>query len=127
VIIWATVSFAHYDLDDHIAAISDHNHSEPEVEKHRMYELKHESENVKALLLLDNSPAHPSTHLLRSTDGKIKCLFLPPNTSSLIQPTDHDMLIPFYNLPENIFSSISIIWSFTNFSKSSLPINLDIS
>jgi hypothetical protein len=28
-----------------------HNHFEPEVEKHQMYELKHEPENIKALLL----------------------------------------------------------------------------
>jgi hypothetical protein len=49
-----------------------------------MYGLKHEPENVKTLLLLEKALAHPSTDLLRSKDGKIKCLFLPPNTSSLI-------------------------------------------
>jgi hypothetical protein len=49
-----------------------------------MYVLKHEPENVYAFLLLNNVHAHPSTDLLRSKNGKIKCLFLPPNSSSLV-------------------------------------------
>jgi hypothetical protein len=44
-----------------------HNRFVPEVKKW-MYELKHEPENMKALLLLGNAPAHPSTDLLRRTD-----------------------------------------------------------
>jgi hypothetical protein len=56
-----------------------HNHFAPEVEKHQMYE----PEKVKALLLLDNAPAHTQTGLLRSKDGEIKCLVLPPDISSL--------------------------------------------
>ena len=47
---------------------------------------------VKALLLMDNAPSHPSTQLLQSQDGNIKCLFLPPNTTSLIQPMDQGVL-----------------------------------
>jgi hypothetical protein len=70
-----------------------HNHFVHEVEKHQMYELKHEPENVTALLLLDSAPALPSAELLRSKDGKIKCLFLPPNTSSLIQPMDQGVIL----------------------------------
>ena len=46
----------------------------------------------KALLLLDNAPAHPSTDVLQSEDGTIKCLFLPPNTTSLVQPMDQSVL-----------------------------------
>jgi hypothetical protein len=65
-----------------------HNHLVPEVEKHQMYELKHESENMKSLLLLDNAPTHTSPDLLRSKDGKIKYLFFPPNTFSLFQSMD---------------------------------------
>ena len=48
----------------------------------------------KALLLLDNAPSHPSSATLRSEDGKIKTLFLPPNTTSLIQPMDQAVLDP---------------------------------
>ena len=47
---------------------------------------------VKALLLLDNAPSHPSTQLPKSQDGNIKCVFLPPNTTSLIQPMDQGVL-----------------------------------
>jgi hypothetical protein len=46
----------------------------------------------KALLLLDNAPAYPSTDVLRSEDGAFKCLFLPPNTTSLVQPMDQSVL-----------------------------------
>ncbi len=38
----------------------------------------------KAILLIDNCPAHPMK--LESPDGKIKALFLPPDSSSLILP-----------------------------------------
>ncbi len=38
----------------------------------------------KAVLLIDNCPAHPMK--LESSDGKIKALFLPPDSSSLIMP-----------------------------------------
>ena len=47
---------------------------------------------AKALLLMDNAPSHPSTELLQSKDGNIKCLFLPPNTTSLMQPMDQGVL-----------------------------------
>ena len=42
--------------------------------------------------MLDNAPAHPSTDVLQSEDGTIKCLFLPPNTTSLVQPMDQSVL-----------------------------------
>jgi hypothetical protein len=42
----------------------------------------------KALLLLDHCPAHPSAAVLKSKDGKIKAMFLPRNTTALIQPMD---------------------------------------
>jgi hypothetical protein len=47
---------------------------------------------VKALLLLDNAPAHPEVSTLVSKDGKIKCMFLPPNTTATIQPMDQGVL-----------------------------------
>ena len=46
----------------------------------------------KVLLLLDNAPSHPSSASLQSEDGKIKTLFLPPNTTSIIQPIDQGVL-----------------------------------
>jgi hypothetical protein len=48
-----------------------------------MYE-KHKPENMKALLLLDNAPAHPSTDLLRRMGKLNVCFFLqtlPPLSS----------------------------------------------
>ena len=44
---------------------------------------------------MDNAPAHPSTEELCSQDGLIKTMFLPANTTSLIQPMDQGVL---YNL-----------------------------
>ena len=46
----------------------------------------------KILLLLDNAPAHPSISTLQSSDGKVITKFLPPNTTSLIQPMDQGIL-----------------------------------
>jgi hypothetical protein len=37
---------------------------------------------------LDHCPAHPSADVLKSKDGKIKAMFLPKNTTALIQPMD---------------------------------------
>jgi len=47
---------------------------------------------IKALLLLDNAPSHPSSGLLQTEDGNIEAIFLPPNTTSLIQPMDQGVL-----------------------------------
>ena len=47
---------------------------------------------VKALLLLDNAPAHPDESVLISSDKSIKAVFLPPNTTALIQPMDQGVL-----------------------------------
>ena len=49
-------------------------------------------DEVKAVLLLDNAPAHPATTKLCSKDGRIKAMFLPPNTTSLIQPMDQGVI-----------------------------------
>lgn len=46
----------------------------------------------RALLVLDNAPAHPDIECLTSTDGLITCLYLPPNTTSVIQPMDQGVL-----------------------------------
>ncbi len=46
----------------------------------------------KGLLLIDNAPSHPTLEKLKSSDGKFITIFLPPNTTSLIQPMDQGIL-----------------------------------
>ena len=60
----------------------------PGVKKH----LEDQGLPHKALLLLDNAPAHPEAGSLMSDDGCIKAMFLPPNTTALIQPMDQGVL-----------------------------------
>lgn len=45
---------------------------------------------VRAVLLLDNAPSHPSEEELLK--GDIKAIFLPPNVTSLIQPMDQGVI-----------------------------------
>ena len=47
------------------------NHFVPEVRRY----LESKSLDLKALLLLDNAPSHPSSSVLTTSDGKIKCVF----------------------------------------------------
>ena len=47
----------------------------------------------KAVLLLDNCPAHPPGSTLHG--GKIRAYFLPPNTTSKIQPLDLGVIASF--------------------------------
>ena len=47
----------------------------------------------KAVLVLDNCPAHPNVEYLTSEDGKTTALYLPPNVTSLIQPMDQGVLV----------------------------------
>ena len=46
-----------------------------------------QKKNRKILLLLDNCPAHPDVPL-----NQIKLLFMPPNTSSRLQPMDQGVI-----------------------------------
>lgn len=48
----------------------------------------------KGFLLLYNAPSYPSFTLLKSDEGKIKAMLLPPNTTSIIQPMDQAVLDP---------------------------------
>ena len=42
---------------------------------------------------MDNAPpAHPSAEVLQSRDGKVKTIFLPPKTTSVLQPMDQGIL-----------------------------------
>ena len=54
--------------------------------------MKLHPDDVKALLLLDNAPAHPSADKLVSADGRIRVMYLPANTTSLIQPMDQGVI-----------------------------------
>ncbi|XP_066903338.1 jerky protein homolog-like [Halyomorpha halys] len=49
----------------------------------------------KGLLLLENCPAHPPAESLISDDGKIKALFLPKKTASIIQPLEQGIIHTF--------------------------------
>ncbi|KAK3889625.1 hypothetical protein Pcinc_006390 [Petrolisthes cinctipes] len=56
------------------------------VRKYQEEVLKIKPEDVKAILILDNAPAHPTA------DGKIRVMYLPPNTTSMIQPMDQGII-----------------------------------
>ena len=60
----------------------------PAVKKH----IAEKNLPVKVLLLLDNAPAHPDEGVLVSADKSVKAMFLPPNTTALIQPMDQGVL-----------------------------------
>jgi hypothetical protein len=47
----------------------------------------------KILLLVDNAPGHPLR--ISHTDENINVMFLPPNTTSLIQPMDEGVIASF--------------------------------
>ncbi|XP_069168380.1 tigger transposable element-derived protein 7-like [Procambarus clarkii] len=67
------------------------NHFCKEVRKHQINERGIRPADVKAMLLVANAPAHPIAKLT-SPDGKITCMALPPNTTSLIQPMDQGVI-----------------------------------
>lgn len=46
----------------------------------------------KAILLLDNATCHWNEEVLKTNDGNIFTVFLPPNTTSLIQPLDQGII-----------------------------------
>ena len=55
---------------------------------------KHNFEK-KALLLMDNAPGHPVDLDSSSTGIKVEVVFLPPNTTSLLQPMDQGTITAF--------------------------------
>lgn len=67
-------------------------HFIPAVRKYQEDVLKLPADEVKALLILDNTPAHPNVYKAVSNDGKIRCMYLPPDTL-LIQPMDQGVVV----------------------------------
>ncbi|XP_032957201.1 tigger transposable element-derived protein 7 isoform X1 [Rhinolophus ferrumequinum] len=65
----------------------------PEVRHFQLNVLRFHEEDVRALLLLDSSPVHHSAESLTSEDGRIKCMFFPYNTSTLIQPMNQGVIL----------------------------------
>jgi len=54
---------------------------------------KKENLDFKALVLLDNAPSHPL--YIQDLSENVKFVFLPPNTTSLIQPMDQGVISTF--------------------------------
>lgn len=47
---------------------------------------------TKAILLLDNAPSHPPENELKTADGSIFAIYMPPNVTPLIQPMDQNVI-----------------------------------
>ncbi|XP_007520800.1 jerky protein homolog-like [Erinaceus europaeus] len=60
----------------------------PQVREH----LRARGLQEKAVLLLDNSPAHPNENVLRSDDGQIFAKYLPPSVAALAQPSGQGVM-----------------------------------
>lgn len=67
------------------------NHFGPDVEKY----LGEKNLSRKALLIMDNAPGHPSKETLEKLVGFVEVVYMPPNTTSLIQPMDQGVISTF--------------------------------
>jgi len=81
-----------------------HKIAVPEIGRHQTEVLKIPDNKVKALILLDNCPAHPQVDQLTSDDKMIQFMFLPANTTSLIQPMDQDIIYTVKRLCKRAFT-----------------------
>ena len=68
------------------------NHFVPEVVRYQTEELKIARDDVKALLVLDNAPAHPSVEDLWDISNKVRVMYLPVNCTSIVQPMDQGVI-----------------------------------
>jgi len=69
-----------------------HTKAVPEIRRYQTEVLKIPDDKVKALVIMDNCPIHPQIEQLTSDDNKIRCMFLPANTISLLQPMDQGVI-----------------------------------
>ena len=75
----------------------------PDVKKHQ----NQKGLDGRALLLLDQCPAHPAAETLVSRDRKIVVHYLPKNTTALIQPLDQGIIHTFKrNYRRELLSSL---------------------
>lgn len=58
-------------------------------------DLKSKNLPPKAILILDNAPAHPEASMMRSEDGNVTCYFLPANSTCILQPMDQSVIETF--------------------------------
>ena len=58
------------------------------VGRYQIHGLKIAPENTKPVLILDNAQAHFNESVLISNDGRIRVMFLPTYTISVIKPMD---------------------------------------
>ena len=75
-----------------------YKHAVPEIVRFQTEVMKVSRDHVRALILLDNAPAHPPASELVAEHGRIRVKFLPPNTTSLIQPMDQGVIVAFKRL-----------------------------
>jgi hypothetical protein len=80
-------------------------------------ELKAHKMEPRAVLLLDNCPAHPPEWSLTSKDGKITVKYLPKSTTSLCQPLDQGIIACFKayyrkNLVRNMLEEDTTVTTF---------------
>ena len=68
-------------------------HFVPDVRHYRKIMLRIAPEEAKALLLLDNAPAHRDAEKLACADGKIPMMLHPPSTTLIIQPMDLGVIV----------------------------------
>ena len=67
----------------------------------------------KALLLLDNAPAHCKNMI--SNDGQIKTKFLPSNITSILQPMDQSIIASFKCIYRKLFLTLPPLLSIEHF------------
>ncbi|KAK9752384.1 hypothetical protein QE152_g4270 [Popillia japonica] len=70
----------------------------PEIRRYQTHILKIPDDEVKALVLLGNCPAHSQAEQLVSDNEKLRYMFLPANTTSLIHSMDQGLRSTIFNL-----------------------------
>ena len=80
-----------------------YDHAFLEIRRFQEDVLKIHPQRVRAVILMDHCSSHPSEKELMTEDGRIRCIFLPANTTSLIQPMDQGVIYACKRLYRNNF------------------------